>query len=167
MAITLTSNYKETLAPEVVETIDNMVEDGHDLDDLLTIVDYFSDYADDLELIVDTLEDTGASNSELFDFLEEFEVGDLEYFAKYKSLRQDYDSAAVDAYIELQGYAGCVDEFEDNYEGQFDSITDFVENVMEVMGTELPSWVCIDYDKTWERSLSYDYDEQDGYYFRK
>ena len=167
MAITLTSSYKETLSPEIVETIDNMVKDGHDLDDLLTIVDYFSDYEDYLELIVDTLEDTGASNSELFDFLEEFEVSDLEYFEKYKSLREDYDPAAVDAYIELQGCVGCVDDFEDYYEGQFDSITDFVENIMETMETELPSWICIDYEMTWESSLSHDYCEQDGYYFRR
>lgn len=168
MSVTLTANYKEILAPKVVEIIDDLVEDaGYDLDEVLTTYDYFGEkYVDDLERIIETLEDTGATRSELYDFLEEHGTDEFEYFEKYKSLKDDYDNGAVDAYIEACGYVGCVDSFEDAYEGYYDRLEDFVDNILEGYGDPIPSWVCIDYEATWNCSLRHDYMEQDDHYFR-
>jgi hypothetical protein len=167
MTITLTANYKETLAPEIVEIVDELVEDGgYELEEVLTVYDYFGDeYAENLADIIDILENTDASKSELYDFVEEYSVDDLEYFEKYQELREDYDSAAVDAYIALYSVSD-LENFEDSYEGYYDNVRDLVEELMDIMGTEIPSWVCIDYEATWECSLRHDYDEENGYYFR-
>jgi hypothetical protein len=167
MTITLTANYKETLAPEIVEIVDELVEDGgYELEEVLTVYDYFGDeYVENITDIIDILENTGASKSDLYDFLEEYSVDDLEYFEKYQELREDYDSAAVDAYIALYSVSD-LENFEDSYEGYYDNVRDLVEELMENMGTEIPSWVCIDYEATWECSLRHDYNEENGYYFR-
>lgn len=168
MSITLTANYKETLPAEIVEIINDLVEDaGYDLDEVLTTYDYFGEkYAEDLERIIETLEDTDATRSELHDFLEEHGINDLEYFEKYKNLRDDHDPDAVDAYIELCGYVGCVDSFEDAYEGYYDRVEDFVDYIIEGYGETIPSWIVIDAEQTWNCSLRHDYSEQDGHYFR-
>jgi hypothetical protein len=167
MTITLTANYKESLAPEIVEIVDELVEDGgYELEEVLTVYDYFGDeYVENIADIIDILENTDASKSDLYDFLEEYTVDDLEYFEKYQELREDYDSAAVDAFIALYSVSD-LENFEDSYEGYYDNVRDLVEELMDIMGTEIPSWVCIDYEATWECSLRHDYDEENGYYFR-
>lgn len=169
MTITLTANYKETLAPEIVEIVDKLVDEGYELEEVLTVYDYFGDeYAENLADIVDILVNTDTSKSDLYDFMEEYSVDDLEYFEKYQELREDYDSAAVNAYISLNcSSLSCVDSFEDEYRGQFDSHREFIEDLMDNTGEQIPGWIHIDYDSTWECELRHDYDEEDGYYFSK
>ncbi len=167
MSITLTANYKETLDSEIVDLIDDLVENGHDLDDLLTTLDYFGEeYQEHLEQIIDLKEDSGADNSEIYDFVEKYSVEDLEYFEKYNELVNDYNQNAVDAYIDMCNGPHCVDSFEEAYEGEYDRVEDFVEQFLDNSGESIPSWVVVDYEATWNYSLRYDYSEQDGFYFR-
>jgi hypothetical protein len=166
MSITLTANYKETLPSEIVEIIDNLVEDGRDLEEVLSVYDYFGEeYAKNLEAILEVLENTDASKSDLYDFIEEHSINDLEYFEKYSELRDDYDSAAVDAFISLYSLDD-LKHFEDVYEGQFNSVEDFVVQFLENSGENIPSWLCIDYEATWNCSLRHDYCEENDYYFQ-
>ena len=166
MAITLTDNYKEVLAPEIVEIIDNLVEDGYDLENVLTVLDYFGEeYYEHFEQIFEMLEDTGADNEELYDFVEAFSVDDLKYFEDYKSAVDDYNEDAVKAYVDCCGIE-CVAGFEDAYEGEFDNVEAFVSYFMENTGEEIPSWIIVDYEATWNYSLRYDYYEENGFYFR-
>lgn len=166
MAITLTTNYKEVLPAKVVEVIDNLVEDGEELDDVLSTLDYFGEeYYDDLEKIIECLNDTDGERSELYDFVDEFGVDNLEYYEKYQELRDDYDHAAVDAFISMYDVRD-LENFEDSYEGYYSDVRDLVEEIMDSMGTEIPSWLCIDYESTWNCSLRFDYNEENGYYFR-
>ena len=167
MAITLTANYKETLSPEIIEIIDTMVEDGYDLEELLTIVDYFGeDYQENLEEIMSVLEDTGANNSERFDYLEEWGSDNLEYFTKYWTLLDDHNEGAIEAFCHIWGPCE-LENFEESYQGYHDSNADFAEHICEdLMDTNMPSWIVIDWDATWECSLRYDYSEHDGHYFR-
>lgn len=166
--ITLTTTYKTELPSDLVEIIDNLVEDGQLLEDVLTTYDYFGEeYAKNLEQIIEVLDDTGMDRSDLYDFVEEHGVDNLEYFEKYSELCDDHDPAAVNAYISLNNYVSCVDSFEDNYRGQFDSHREFIEDLMDSYETEIPGWIHIDYDSTWECELRHEYDEEDGYYFDK
>lgn len=166
MSITLTANYKETLSAEIVEIVDNLVENGYDLDEVLTTLDYFGEeYYDHLEQIVEMLADTDAFRSDLFDYLEEQGIDELEFFDKYQELVNDYDEGAVKAFLELY-HMSDLHHFQDAYEGQFDRVEDFVESILENMGEEIPSWIVVDHEATWNASLRFDYDEEDGYYFR-
>jgi hypothetical protein len=167
MAITLTTTYKETLTPEIVEIVDDLVENGYDLDDVLTTLDYFGEeYEENLEQILECRDDNGVENSELYDFIEEFSIGDLEYFTDYKSAVDDYNEDAVKAYIELCGSIAYVSGFEEAYEGEYDRVEDFVDYILENMGETIPSWVVVDHEATWNYSLRHDYTEENGFYFR-
>ena len=166
MAITLSATYKETLPAEVVAIVDEMVEDGYELDDLLTVLDYFGEeYYENLVSIFEMLEDTGASKSDLYDYIEEQGIDELEFFDKYQEMMDNYDEGAVKAFLSMYSVSD-LHHFEDAYEGYFDRVEDFVENYMENMGENIPSWISIDYEATWNASLRFDYDEEDGYYFR-
>jgi hypothetical protein len=166
MTITLSATYKETLTPEIVEIVDNLVENDYDLENILIVLDYFGEeYQKNLEEIIEVLEDTDSSRSDLYDYIEEHGVDNLEYFEKYSELRDDHDPAAVDAFISLYDLSG-LEDFEDAYEGQFNRVEDFVEHYMEVNDVEIPTWVCVDYEATWNCSLRHDYCEENDYYFR-
>jgi hypothetical protein len=66
------------------------------------------------------------------------------------------------------------DEFNDNFEGVYDSEEEFAVNwVADVMNAQIPECVyhCIDWDAVWNRELRYDFDsfdfQYDTYIFRK
>jgi hypothetical protein len=166
MTITLTATYKETLTPEIVEIVDNLVENGYDLEDVLITLDYFGEeYQENLEEIIDCKENNDVDNEELYDFIEEYSIDDLQYFEDYKSAMDDYNEDAVKAYVKCCGIE-CVSGFEDAYEGEFDRVEDFVEHHMEVHDVEIPTWICVDHEATWNCSLRHDYYEENGFYFR-
>ena len=69
------------------------------------------------------------------------------------------DSHTDEFYQELvdQGIES-LEQFEDSYQGQYESEADFVEQLLgDCYQCDLPSWVAIDYQKTWDDSLSWDY----------
>jgi hypothetical protein len=41
--------------------------------------------------------------------------------------------------------------------GVYASGADFAEELVAEQGVDIPSFVIVDYEETWERSLSYDY----------
>ena len=51
------------------------------------------------------------------------------------------------------------------YQGQYNSGADFAEQIASDCGyisKDMPSWIHIDWQKTWDNSLSYDYTELIG-----
>jgi hypothetical protein len=167
MSITLSTTYKETLPAEIVAIVDNLVEDGYDLEDVLIVLDYFGEENyENLVSIFEMLEDTGASKSDLYDYIEEQGIDELEYFDKYQEMMDNYDEGAVKAFLEMYSVSD-LHAFGDVYRGYFDNVRDFVEDYLENMGENIPSWISIDYEGTWESTLRFDYDEEDGYYFDK
>ena len=51
------------------------------------------------------------------------------------------------------------------YQGQYNSGADFAEQIATDCGyitRDLPSWIEIDWQKTWDNALSYDYTELIG-----
>jgi hypothetical protein len=166
VSITLSTTYKETLPAEIVAIVDNLVEDGYDLEDILLTLDYFGEeYYENLVSIFEMLEDTGASKSDLYDYVEEQGIDELEYFDKYQEMMDNYDEGAVKAFLSMYSVSD-LHHFEEAYEGYFDDVEAFVDNFMENSGEEIPTWVVVDYEATWNASLRFDYDEENGYYFR-
>jgi hypothetical protein len=166
VTITLSTTYKETLPAEIVAIVDNLVEDNYDLDDILSVLDYFGEENyENLVSIFEMLEDTGASKSDLFDYIEEQGIDELEFFDKYQEMMDNYDEDAVKAFLSLYSVSD-LHAFEDVYEGHFDDVEAFVDNFMENMGETIPTWVVVDYEGTWNYTLRHDYNEENGYYFR-
>jgi DUF438 domain-containing protein len=166
MSITLSDNYKEELALEIVTIVDELVEDGYELEEVLSVLDYFDEkYQENLKEIFEELENTGALKEELYDYLEEQGIDELGYFEQYQELMSNNDEDAVNAFLSLYSVSD-LHAFEEAYEGYYDRVEDFVENYLEMTGENIPSWITVDYEATWNASLRFDYNEEDGYYFR-
>jgi len=75
----------------------------------------------------------------------------------------------VNAYIDIvsEEYAE-VEQFEEMRQGQYKSDEDFVQTLLEDIGTipeDFPSYIYIDWKAT-ARDVMYDYAESNGWYFR-
>ena len=69
------------------------------------------------------------------------------------------DSQTDEFYQELvdQGIES-LEQFEDSYQGQYEDEAQFVEQILDdCYQSDLPSWVHIDYQRTWDDSLRFDY----------
>lgn len=167
MSVTLTSNYQEMLSDVDLLIVNSIVEEQElPLEYVLECYDYFGDeYADELANIVETLENVGCNKDDLMDFIESYGVENLEYLEEYLDLLDEYDDDAIDAFISIYDVSD-LNQFVDRYEGYYSTVSEFVENILESMGTEIPSWVAVDYEATWNASLRFDYDEHEGQYFR-
>jgi len=88
-----------------------------------------------------------------------------EYYETYQGLCRDYGTELVDnfgLYFDLE--ASYYEKFEDMYEGQYETATDFAEywcNEVNESTKNLPEWLTVDYENIWETKLSKDYIEID------
>lgn len=161
MALTFESNYKEVFSKDTVEIIESLKE-NYELQDILEVLDVLGD--DWTETQLEDILNVEDKDS-LYDFLEVYGNSSLEYYEQFVALCDDYDEDAVRAYADHVGIM-CLAGFDEAYSGEFSTVREFVEDVMESMGTEIPSWLCVDYQQTWDYSLRHDYFEENGYYFR-
>ena len=69
------------------------------------------------------------------------------------------DSQSNEFYQELVDHGiESLEQFEDSYQGQYEDEAQFVEQLLEdCYQSDLPSWVHIDYQRTWDDSLRFDY----------
>lgn len=166
MSITLTSNYQEVLPAAIVEIVDELIENDYTLEEVLEYVDYFGvDNAVYLQELIDVVENTGSTLNELYDFAEEYGYDNIQYFEDYVGLLNSYPEEAIKAFIECFDVSDLL-HFEETYEGYFESTDDFVDYVLEQGDYNIPDWVCVDANATWNSALRFDYYEEDGYYFR-
>ena len=103
--------------------------------------------------------------NEMCDFIENYgETEFLTYYETYHRLVDDYGQNLVDEFAQ-EFDVDSVDHFEDIYQGQYNSGADFAEQIATDCGyitRDLPSWIEIDWQKTWDNTLSYDYTELIG-----
>lgn len=91
-----------------------------------------------------------------------------EYQELYTDLCDRYSKDAVNAFLELHDDESLLEFFEDAYQGEYDSESDFAEQfTTDVYGFDAPSFVVIDWQATWDHNLAYDFDIQDGFVFNK
>ena len=86
----------------------------------------------------------------------------LTYYEKYEELVREYDQNLIDEFAEHYDI-DTIEHFDEMYQGQYDSGAEFAENICEELGyiRDLPPWVAVDWEKTWEDALSNDYVEID------
>ena len=113
------------------------------------------------------LED-GHDEDEMKEFIETPGNKDfLCYYEDYARMVDEYDQETVDAFLEEFDLMD-VEHLQDAYHGQFDSEAEFAENFVSDMcyvHTDLPYWIAIDWEKTWDDGLSWDYTFNNGYVF--
>ena len=104
MPVTLTANYRETLAPETVSLIDNFVESQYDLGCILEWIDENGEdnFAEYYEEYVELGEENGYEAVDAF--IKENDVSDIKYFTdayigEYQSperMAEDYFDGETD-----------------------------------------------------------------------
>ena len=115
-----------------------------------------------LELLEDVV-----SESEAKEFIETHgEQAFIDHYETYVSLFDQYQIDAIDAFIETFSIED-IDHFSDAYYGEYESGADFAEQFANDTGyihRDLPSWIEIDWQESWE-NLSYDFYEENGFIF--
>jgi len=127
MSVTLTANYKETLNTETVEKIDELIDETYALDDMLEFIDTYNEK----------------------DF--------VLYYEEYVRCGEAIGYEAVDALI---GEMGCVSDIEDcdeRYQGCFNDEAEFAEQFISEVYGDVPSYIVVDWEATWETNLRYDF----------
>ena len=104
MSITLTANYKETLAAETVEKIEELLDDNHALDDMLEFID--------------------EKNENWF----------VNYYEEYVRCGELIGYDAVDAFIDEMGGMSDIEGLDDRFRGVFESEADFAEDFFNDIG---------------------------------
>ena len=118
--------------------LEELLEDGHDADDMKGFIEIFGSKA----------------------FYENYE--------DYVKMVDQYDQETVDAFINADFDIDDISKLEDAYYGQYDTEEEFAENfVNECYGlpVDMPTLISIDWEKTWEDGLSWDYTFYNGYVF--
>ena len=122
------------------------------------------EYARDLFI---ELETDGHDPDEMQEFIDTHGHKDFVlYYEDYTRMVEEYDQETVDAFLEEFDLMD-VEHLNDAYHGRFDSEAEFAENFLnDCYGMpDMPYWVAIDWDKTWDDGLSWDYTFNNGYVF--
>lgn len=87
-------------------------------------------------------------------------------YEKWAELTDDgYDNEAIVAFVE-DNSVSSIEYFEDAYYGEFGSIREVVESLMDgLFGVEVPDFVVIDYEATWDSKFCHDFTFEGGYLF--
>ena len=154
-----------TLGKENEETI-SRIENTTWMTDLVD--EYGEDpdeYESEIEEVVEMLIDGETIRDDVEAFVDDnrFGVEELPNFKAYTEACEEWTLHVVDAFIEIWDISD-VEHIGDAFYGHFDSVEDFVEDYLDQIGNELPSWVCVDYERTWDSALrfDFDFDEENG-----
>jgi hypothetical protein len=98
MSVTLTANYKEVLAADTVEKIDELLEENYALDDMLEFID------------------------------ERNESWFVNYYEEYVRCGEAIGYDAVDAFIDEMGGISDIEDCDSRFIGWYESEADFAEN---------------------------------------
>ena len=101
--------------------------------------------------------------NEMCDFIESHgEETFRDHYETYHRLVDEYCMELVNNFADHFDIE-TVEHFEEMYQGQHETGSNFAEHICEELGyiRDLPAWVSVDWEKTWEDALSYDYTEID------
>ena len=122
--------------------------------------------AEETQELIDELVDDGNELEVLEDFIKEHgETYFLTYIEDYLQAIDEYDEDVVSAFLDVFDI-DSIGSLSDAYQGRYDSGAEFAESlVSDCYSMDMPSWVEVDWQATWDNSLSYDYSESDGHIF--
>jgi hypothetical protein len=120
--------------------------------------------AQTVEKIDELLEDNYAID-DILEFIDNNNEDDfVAFYEEYVTHGEDLGYDVVDAFV---GYHGIsyVEHVRDAYRGHYDSGADFAEEYYNDVYGDVPSFLVVDWEATWEQSMKYDFDFVDGYVF--
>ena len=120
------------------------------------------------EKIEELLQDAYAQE-DMYDFIVAYgEEQFVNYYEQYVDLGETFNYEAVDAFLENFDLAD-LEHFEDAFFGAYESEAQFAEDIAEQCGetNNLPAWIVIDWQASWDCNLRHDYIFEDGFIFNK
>ena len=122
--------------------------------------------AEETQELIDELVDDGNELEVLEDFIKEHgETYFLTYIEDYLQAVDQYGEEVVSAFLDVFDI-DSIGSLSDAYQGRYDSGAEFAESlVSDCYSMDMPSWVEVDWQATWDNALSYDYSESDGHIF--
>ena len=145
------SEYKELIKKDTIKI-------GQDVE--------MNDYSKETQDLIDELVDEGNEIEILNDFITEYGESYFQsYVEDYLQAVDQYDEDAVAAFLDIFDI-DSIGSLSDAHQGEYESGAEFAESlVSDCYSMEMPSWVEVDWQATWDNSLSYDYSESDGHIF--
>jgi hypothetical protein len=117
-----------------------------------------------VEKIDELLEDSYALE-DILEFIDTNNEDDfVAFYEEYVTQGEDIGYDVVDAFVGYHGIA-CVENVRDAYRGVYSSGADFAEEFYNDVYGDVPSFLVVDWEATWEQSMRYDFDFIDGFIF--
>ena len=125
-----------------------------------------NDYSEETQELIDELVDDGNDLEVLEDFIKEHGESYFQsYIEDYLQRVDEYGEEVVAAFLDIFDIES-IGSFCDAYQGHYDDGASFAESLVnDCYSMEMPSWVEVDWQATWDNALSYDYSESDGHIF--
>jgi antirestriction protein len=120
--------------------------------------------AETVEFIDGLLEDNYALD-DILKFVDEYNEQDLvSFYESYVEQGEDIGYDVVDAFVEENDISN-VEYARDAYKGSYDSEADFAEEFTNEVYGEVPVYLVVDWQATWDQNLRYDFDFVNGFVF--
>ena len=124
-------------------------------------------YEEYAEALLEELLEDGHDADEMKEFIETHgHKAFYDNYEDYVKMVDQYDQETVDAFL-AEFDLMDIEHLSDAYYGQYDSEQEFAEQfVSDCYGLpDMPYWIAIDGEKTWDDGLSWDYSFNNGYVF--
>ena len=121
----------------------------------------------DIRSLADQLLEGDTIRDEVEEFADTHGVHNLQFLQEYKTAVDELSEDIVTEFLEMFDM-DMVEHASEMFQGEYYSGADFAESIVsDCYDTrDYPSWVQIDWEKTWDYALSYDYIITDsGYVF--
>ena len=120
--------------------------------------------AETVEKIEELLEDNYALD-DILEFIDAHnETIFVAHYEDYVTQGESVGYEVVDAFVEYHGF-DCVEHCGEAFRGTYDSEADFAEEYTQDIYGDIPAFVVVDWQATFDQCLRYDYDFVDGYVF--
>jgi len=129
--------------------------------------DTATDYITEIRLLADQLLEGDTTLAEVEEFADTHGVHNLMYLQEYKTAVDELSEDIVSEFLEDFGM-DMIEHASEMFQGEYYSGADFAESIVnDCYGHgEMPTWVQVDWEKTWDYALCYDYIITDsGYVF--
>ena len=125
-------------------------------------------YSEETKELMETLVEDGGDIDDMKTFIENHGESQFnELYEEYLSAVDEYDEDVVTAFLEIFEIED-IGHLSECYYGDYRSGAEFAEQFATDCGDvsdNMPSWIEIDWQKSWDNNLSYDFHESEGHIF--
>ena len=119
-----------------------------------------------VEKIDELLEDS-YELTDILVFIDEHNEEDfVAYYEEYVAQGENLGYDVADKFIGEFG-VDCIEYCQETYQGSYNSEAEFAEEYTQDVYGDIPSYLVVDWQATWDSNLSYDYVFVDGFVFTK